>query len=78
MAGNLTLVESVDELHKALAEYIEATYHVSNPTLVEARRRLLNEMGVIRQAAYIESTPKYITAEPFERLGIPEIGRAHV
>ncbi|MHB1207674.1 MAG: DEAD/DEAH box helicase, partial [Rhodospirillaceae bacterium] len=43
---------------EALASYIEATYHLSNPTVVALRRRLL-EQGGIAQTPYIESTPSY-------------------
>jgi ATP-dependent helicase YprA (DUF1998 family) len=70
--ANLTLAETVDELHRALREYIEATYHIGDPRLVAQRRRLLDEPGVIRQAAYVESTPRYETGEMFENLGLPD------
>ena len=34
----LTLEETLGQLHEALRDYIEATYHISNPALVEQRR----------------------------------------
>ncbi len=56
-----TISEAVRELHDSLREYIEATYHVGHPVLVEQRRRLLAQPGVISQVPYIESTPRYRT-----------------
>ena len=67
----LTLTETADSLHLALRDYIEATYHVSDERLVRLRRRLLDEAEVIRQNAYIESTPRYETGRPFEELRLP-------
>jgi len=72
LAANLTLSETVDELHAALRDYIEATYHISDPPLIRQRRQLLDDVGVIRQLAYIESTPRYRSAEPFENLRLPD------
>ena len=40
---SLTIGETIQQLHRALRDYIEATYHVSHPTLVEQRRQLLDE-----------------------------------
>jgi hypothetical protein len=60
-----TIGETITELHRALSEYIEATYHVSNPQLINQRKRLLNEVGVIHQQPYLESTPRYKTGERF-------------
>jgi hypothetical protein len=66
----LTIGETIQQLHSALRDYIEATYHISHPTLVEQRRRLLDEVGVIHQRPYIESTPRYKTGAPFRDLGL--------
>lgn len=68
----LTLTETADGLHRALRDYIEATYHISDESLVRERRQLLDEPAVIRQHAYIESTPRYETGRPFEELGLPD------
>lgn len=54
-----TIGEAVQELHESLSDYIEATYHIGHPSLVDQRRRLLQQPGVISQEAYIESTPRY-------------------
>jgi len=68
--SSLTIQETSDQLHKALKEYVEAAYHISNPRLVEQRSRLLDKIGVIHQESYIESTPRYQTGDPLAELGI--------
>jgi ATP-dependent helicase YprA (DUF1998 family) len=55
---------------EALASYIEATYHLSNPKLVALRRELLMKGGVA-QIPYIESTPTYIGDRHFSSLTLP-------
>ena len=37
----LTIGETIQQLHRALRDYIEATYHIGHPILVAQRRRLL-------------------------------------
>ena len=67
---SMTIGETASQLHLALKDYIEATYHVSHPTLVGQRRRILNEPGVIHQRPYLESTPRYKTGDAFKELGL--------
>jgi ATP-dependent helicase YprA (DUF1998 family) len=70
-AGNTptsTISETVEVLHTALREYIEATYHVSHTALVDQRRELLKSPGVIAQVPFIESTPRYRLGQPFGRI----------
>jgi ATP-dependent helicase YprA (DUF1998 family) len=67
---SLTIGETIYQLHRALQDYIEATYHVSHPILVEQRRRLLEEPGVIHQRPYLESTPRHKTGAAFRDLGL--------
>ncbi|MDF1501321.1 DEAD/DEAH box helicase [Roseisolibacter sp. H3M3-2] len=55
----LTITGTITELHQALQDYIEATYHVSHPALVAERRALLASSGVISQRPFFESTPRY-------------------
>lgn len=64
-----TINETVAELHGALVEYIEATYHIGHPGLIEQRKEILKEKGVIHQEPYIESTPRYRSGNNFR--GIP-------
>lgn len=66
----LTIGQTVEELRKALREYIEATYHVSHRQIVQQRRALLERPGVISQEAFLESTPRYVAGEPFADLGL--------
>lgn len=53
------LVEAIEALHERLRDYIEATYHISDPKLLRQRRLLLDAPAILRQPAYIESTRVY-------------------
>jgi ATP-dependent helicase YprA (DUF1998 family) len=67
-----TIQKTIEQLHGALRDYIEATYHISAPSLIEQRKELLNRPGVIHQIPYLESTPRYQTGQPFSELdGLP-------
>ena len=65
-----TIGETAQQLHNALRDYLEATYHVSHPTLVDQRRQILQEPGVIHQHPYLESTPRYKPGTAFRDLGL--------
>ena len=60
-----TIEEMILKLHESLRDYIEATYHISAPSLIAQRNELLKQDGVIHRTPYIESTPKYMTGESF-------------
>ena len=60
-----TILQSIEQLHSALRDYIEATYHISAKSLIERRKSLLDRPGVIHQIPYLESTPRYETGERF-------------
>jgi ATP-dependent helicase YprA (DUF1998 family) len=66
----LTIGETTQQLHRALRDYIEATYHVSHRTLVDQRSELLDQVGVIHQRSYLESTPRYRPGKKFADLGL--------
>ena len=65
---SLTIGETIQQLHQAVRDYIEAAYHVSHPSLVKQRRQLLEEPGVIHQRPYLESTPRYKTGPMLQHL----------
>ena len=65
-----TIGETLQQLHESLRDYVEATYHVSNPQLVLQRHRLLDKVGVIHQHPYLESTPRYKPGPKFKELGL--------
>ena len=67
-----TIGQTIEEIRIALRDYIEATYHVSQPRIVQQRKVLLDTPGVISQAPYLESTPRYVSGERFSNLGLPE------
>ena len=60
-----TIQEAIEQLHGALRDYIEATYHISARSLIARRKDLLHRPGVIHQVPYLESTPRYQTGEGF-------------
>lgn len=65
-----TVVETIEELQRALRNYIEATYHISAPQLVRQRGELLSVADVIHVAPYVESTPRYQSGQRFADLGL--------
>lgn len=65
---NATMSEVAQSLRDVLIEYIEATYHISDPAILRQRRELLEELGVVHQAPYIESTPRYMTGDHFSAI----------
>lgn len=67
-----TIGQTIREIRLALRDYIEATYHISDPQIVEQRKLLLDELGVISQQPYIESTPRYISGPSFGSLDLPQ------
>ena len=69
--GAMTISETIQEIRTALRDYIEATYHVGSSSLIRQRRKLLDDVGVVYQVPYIESTPRYWSGSPFAELGLP-------
>lgn len=63
-----TIAQTVQEIRAALRDYIEATYHVGHPFVIEQRRQLLEAEGVIYREPFIESTPRYRTDRRFAEL----------
>jgi ATP-dependent helicase YprA (DUF1998 family) len=59
---------TIEQLHRALSDYIEATYHIGDERLIRQRKRLLDKIGVIHQEPYIESTPRYKAKERFAEI----------
>jgi hypothetical protein len=57
-----TIHDTIKQLHGSLKDYIEATYHITDASLIEQRRRLLDQTGAIFQIPYLESTPRYRSA----------------
>lgn len=67
-----TIKETIENLHDSLSDYIEATYHISAPSLIAQRQHLLERDGVIHRVPYLESTPKYQTGDTFgSMIGLP-------
>ena len=72
---SLTIGETTEEIRTALKDYIEAAYHISHPTVVTQRRRLLDNPGVISQEPFLESTPRYQLGDRFASLQIPRTAK---
>ena len=47
MSEPLTITATIEEIERALREYIEATYHIGHESVVAQRARLLREPGTI-------------------------------
>jgi ATP-dependent helicase YprA (DUF1998 family) len=68
-----TIKQTIENLHASLKDYIEATYHISSPSLIAQRQTLLDRDGVIHRSPYLESTPKYQSGQTFSAMqGLPE------
>ena len=71
-----TISETIASLQGALREYIEAAYHLGDPSLVKQRRDILKTLGVIHQEPYVESTPRYRSGSPFAELGLGDAAQS--
>lgn len=63
-----TIHETIESLHQALCDYIEATYHIGNPALIAQRKKLLRQVGATRQIPFLESTPRYQSGNKFSEI----------
>lgn len=71
-----TIQQTVDELHRTLIAYIEATYHIADPLMVRQRRELLVQEGGIFRRPFLESTPRYQTGSAYSAMtDLPEAAR---
>ena len=70
MPRSVGVDSAVSEMKETLISYIEATYHISNLDLVRKRRGLLEKVGTIAQAPYVESTPLFETGTSYFDLGL--------
>ncbi|WP_374712411.1 DEAD/DEAH box helicase [Symbiobacterium terraclitae] len=60
-----------ERLHNTLTSYIESAYHIRNTSLINERKRLLEEVGMIAQEPYVEATPSYEIGQSYDQLQIP-------
>ncbi|MGI5054929.1 DEAD/DEAH box helicase, partial [Streptomyces sp. JAC18] len=70
-----TIAETISKIQTALRDYIEATYHIGHRTVLDQRRALLEQEGVLFQAPFIESTPRYQTDRHFDDLDLDDTVR---
>jgi ATP-dependent helicase YprA (DUF1998 family) len=61
----------LDQYRNALQTYIEGTYHLSHPALVDARRAALEAPGAISQSPYVESAARYQPGPRHADLALP-------
>lgn len=70
--GAATVVKA---LRETLQAYLEAQYHIRNESLIEERKRLFEQPGVIHQLPYVEATPVYEPGTVYAGLDIPDVPR---
>lgn len=70
-------IRAIEGLHERLVAYIEANDHLADPGLLAQRKQLLQEMGALRQPAFVESTKNYATGKNFASVldRLPNAGR---
>ena len=61
----------VEGIRRTLQAYLEAQYHIRDVSLLEERKRLFEQPGVIFQKPYVESTPVYESGPGYGELSIP-------
>lgn len=66
----LTVDDTVLSLKRSIRDYIEAAYHISDPSLVSQRLEILNNPGVISQLPFIETTQKFKKHVDYAELGL--------
>src|SRR6185437_14683176 len=49
----------VEHIRSTLQSYLEAQYHIRDISLLEERKKLFEQAGVIYQEPYVEATPVY-------------------
>jgi len=62
----------VRTINETLRSYLEAQYHIKDESLIEERRLILEDPGVIYQRPYVEATPVYQTVGSYETIPLPE------
>ena len=73
MSGNYGAATVVRSLQQGLQSYLEAQYHIKNESLIEERRRLFEQPGIIHQLPFVEATPVYEPGTAYKGLSIPSI-----
>lgn len=66
----ISIRESLESLRKRHRQYIEATYHLHHPRLIEERRGLMSE-GTIYSEPWVEGTPTYGPGGAIDDLDLP-------
>ncbi len=67
--------ESLVALQTRHRQYIEATYHLHHPRLIEERRQLMSE-GTISSEPWVEGTPIYAPGKALSDLDLPPPAKA--
>jgi hypothetical protein len=71
-AGEYSVASMISGLKGILQQYLESQYHIWDESLVDERRLLLDEPGVIAQNPYIEATPFYARLESYSSVKVPQ------
>jgi ATP-dependent helicase YprA (DUF1998 family) len=70
-----SIATMVGGLKGILQQYLESQYHIWDESLVEERRLLLEEPGVVAQRPYVEATPFYGRLDSYDAINIPQLAR---
>ena len=62
-----------EQIRQSLESFLESRYHVRDLGLIEERRHLLREHGIISREPFIETTPMYEFGQPYTNLKLPEV-----
>lgn len=73
MTPDFGVNEIAQRIHGRLQRYLEAQYHIKNSSVIEERKRLLEEVGTISQRPFVEVTPTYATGKDFSSLDVPKV-----
>ena len=65
--------EFTRKLQNTLVGYLEAQYHIRDEGLLEQRRNLFREPGILWRTPFLESTPAYETANGYSGLDLPTV-----
>src|SRR3989442_6561498 len=65
-----TLIETLNYIRQRHLQYIEATYHLRHPRLIDERRKLMEEGGVFSDF-WVEASPTYEAGPAVANLRLP-------
>jgi len=65
-----SIKEVSEQIEQDLQQYIESSYHLHHPRLIEERKQLMDD-GETSTKPWVEATPSYKSGQKFRDLGLP-------